>query len=188
MNISRIQKVDFVFKTCFRRAAFKRKLSREWIYKWTGAWRMRERTIARRYSRQRLSSYRSDRLGIPHTGGPDAQEETSFLSLFPLCLFFFYLSFSQASAVANKEIDVPSFFLMNPLNSGLRRRGVDAPYVRSVKICALASRTGQSVFLCARWIFTGLLPVPRVVIERSTTRIYSESRFLTIWSRNFSDV
>jgi len=85
--------------------------------------------------------YRSNRLGMPHTGGLDEQEETPSLCLFLCLLLLFFAS------VANKEIDVPSFFLMNALNSGLRRRGVNAPYVRSVKIRALAS---QMVFLCAR--------------------------------------
>ena len=87
-------------------------------------------------------------------------------------LFFSLSSLSfQASAVANKEIDVPSFFLMNDFNSDLHRRGVNIPYVKSVKIRALAEWDNQFFFFCAWWIFTGLFPVPRVVnvvIERSS--------------------
>jgi len=110
-------------------------------------------------------------------------------------LFFSLSSLSfQASAVANKEIDVPSFFLMNDFNSDLHRRGVNIPYVKSVKIRALAEWDNQFFFLLRLVNFHGSLSGPKSrqcrhwEVEYSWPWIYNNSRISTIWSRNFSDV
>lgn len=108
----------------------------------------------------------------------------SLSSLWLLLLFFRKRSFWPTKNRC-------SIFLLDERSHNfLRRRRVNAPYVKSVKIRALANRT-INFFL---WLVNFLGPPSgpeeshRWEVNHGWLRIYSRSRISMIWSRNFSDV